>query len=46
MSNNPQIYHGEWWVPAKAEPSNSMFMTMPEGFEKKPVKWFGIVKDE
>ena len=19
---------------------------MPEGFEKKPVKWFGIVKDE
>ena len=35
MTNNPQIYHGEWWVPAKADPSNSMFMTIPEGLEKK-----------
>lgn len=35
MTNNPQIYHGEWWVPAKADPSNNMFMTVPEGLEKK-----------
>ena len=35
MNDNPQTYIGEWWVPAKADPSNSMFMTMPEGFEKK-----------
>lgn len=33
--NNPQIYHGEWWVPAKADPSNNMFMNVPEGLEKK-----------
>lgn len=35
MNNNPLIYHGEWWVPAKADPRNSIFMTMPEGLEKK-----------
>lgn len=35
MNNNPLIYHGEWWVPAKADPHNSIFMTMPEGLERK-----------
>lgn len=35
MSKSPQIFHGEWWVPAKADPSNSIFMTLPEGAEKK-----------
>lgn len=35
MSKNPQIFHGEWWLPAKADPSNSIFMTLPEGAEKK-----------
>ena len=35
MQKKPQIYHGEWWVPAKSDPSNSMFMTVPEGLEKK-----------
>ncbi len=35
MSKKPQIYHGEWWLPAKADPSNSIFMTLPEGGERK-----------
>lgn len=35
MSMNPQIFHGEWWLPAKADPSNSIFMTLPEGGERK-----------
>jgi len=35
MNMNPQIYHGEWWLPAKADPSNSIFLTLPEGGERK-----------
>lgn len=35
MKMNPQIFHGEWWLPAKADPSNSIFMTLPEGGERK-----------
>lgn len=32
MSNNPQIFHGEWWVPAKADPD---FLPRLEGIETK-----------
>ncbi|MBR1546993.1 MAG: hypothetical protein IJ633_09430 [Prevotella sp.] len=35
MNKSPLIFHGEWWVPAKVDPQNSMFHTMPEGFERK-----------
>ena len=35
MNTNPQIYHGEWWVPSKADPSNNIFMQLPEGLERK-----------
>lgn len=35
MNNQPQIYHGEWWVPAKADPSNhGLFPWVQEGFER------------
>lgn len=37
MNNNPMIYHGEWWVPAKADPHNrfSPFQSLPEECEQK-----------
>ena len=35
MNTNPQIFHGEWWVPSKADPDNNIFMQVPEGLEKK-----------
>lgn len=35
MNTNPQIFHGEWWVPSKADPDNNIFMQLPEGFENK-----------
>lgn len=35
MNKKPQIFHGEWWLPAKADPTNSIFMTLPEGGEKR-----------
>ena len=37
MNSNPMIFHGEWWVPAKADPHNriSPFITVPEGCESK-----------
>ncbi len=34
MSSEPKIYHGEWWVPAEADPNRSMFMTAHAGHEK------------
>ena len=34
MSSEPKIYHGEWWVPAEADPNRSIFMTAPVGHEK------------
>ncbi len=35
MSNHPQIYHGEWWVPAKADPGNrGLFPWVQEGLER------------
>ena len=33
--NIPTTYHAEWWVPAKADPSNRMFPTLPEGSEQR-----------
>ena len=35
MSSEPKIYHGEWWVPAEADPNRSIFMTAPVGHEKR-----------
>ncbi len=38
MSNNPQIFHGEWWVPAVADHNTRMIYPEPEqmmGLEKK-----------
>lgn len=35
MSSVPIAYHAEWWVPAKADPSNWMFHTLPEGAEQR-----------
>ena len=38
MSHNPQIYHGEWWVPAVADRDTRMIAIDPKGmmgFEKK-----------
>ena len=35
MNTSPQIFHGEWWVPSKADPDNNIFMQLPEGFEHK-----------
>lgn len=35
MNTSPQIFHGEWWVPSKADPDNNIFMQLPEGFENK-----------
>ena len=34
MSSEPKIFHGEWWVPAEADPNRSIFMTTPVGHEK------------
>lgn len=30
MTNNPQIYHGEWWVPAVADPDTCMNFFEPK----------------
>ena len=38
MSNKPQIFHGEWWVPAVADHNTRMIYPEPEqmmGLEKK-----------
>lgn len=38
MTNNPQIFHGEWWVPAVADRDAKMMFLQPEGkkgYEKK-----------
>ena len=38
MNNHPQIYHGEWWVPAVADHDTRMVACQPEqmmGHEKK-----------
>ncbi len=35
MSNNPITYHAEWWVPAKANPVNRIFPTLPDGAEQR-----------
>lgn len=38
MNTNPQIYHGEWWVPAVADHNTCMFAHHPErmmGLEDK-----------
>lgn len=35
MNTNPQIFHGEWWVPSKADLDNETFMTITEGLENK-----------
>ena len=38
MNNQPQIYHGEWWVPAVADHDTRMLVLHPEqmmGHEKK-----------
>lgn len=36
MSSEPKIYHGEWWVPAEADPDNQgLFPMIHKGMEAK-----------
>ena len=47
MNNQPQIYHGEWWVPAKADPSNrGFFPWVPEGLERHYTGTLTYYEDE
>ena len=47
MNKNPQIYHGEWWVPAVADHNTRMITFQPEkmmGHEKRytgTLKYYG-----
>lgn len=46
MSDNPKIFHGEWWVPAQAKPHNQLFMTIPVGREKGHVGTLTYYEDK
>jgi len=38
MTNNPQIFHGEWWIPARKDHDNQLLFLHPErmmGHERK-----------
>ncbi|MBO5625269.1 MAG: hypothetical protein J5953_05690 [Prevotella sp.] len=43
MSNNPQIYHGEWWVPAVADRDTRMMFLQPEGMMGHERKYTGTL---
>lgn len=43
MSNNPQIYHGEWWVPAVADRDTKMMFLQPEGMMGNEKKYTGTL---
>lgn len=43
MSNNPQIFHGEWWVPAVADHDTRMTFLQPEGMMGHERKYTGTL---
>lgn len=43
MSNNPQIFHGEWWVPAVADRDTRMTFLQPEGMMGHERKYTGTL---
>ena len=43
MTNNPQIYHGEWWVPAVADRDTRMTFFQPEGMMGHERKYTGTL---
>lgn len=43
MNNNPQIYHGEWWVPAVADRDTKMMFLQPEGMMGHERKYTGTL---
>ena len=43
MSKNPQIFHGEWWVPAVADRDTSMTFLQPEGMMGHERKYTGTL---
>lgn len=43
MNNSPQIYHGEWWVPAVADYNTRMVFPEPEKMMGKEKKYTGTL---
>ena len=43
MSKNPQIFHGEWWVPAVADRDTRMTFLQPEGMMGHERKYTGTL---
>lgn len=43
MTNNIQIFHGEWWVPASADHNLKMMFLQPEGMEGLERKYTGTL---
>ena len=43
MTNNPQIYHGEWWVPAVADPDKRFLCHNPEQMMGNETKYIGTL---
>ncbi len=43
MNTNPQIYHGEWWVPAVADHNTCMFAHHPERMMGLEDKYMGTL---
>ena len=43
MSKNPQIFHGEWWVPAVADHDTRMTFLQPEGMMGHETKYTGTL---
>lgn len=43
MDNNPQVFHGEWWVPAVADHDTRMNFLQPEGMMGHERKYTGTL---
>ena len=43
MSKNPQIFHGEWWLPAVADPDTCMIAFNPEQMMGHETKYTGTL---
>ena len=43
MTNNPQVFHGEWWVPARADHDIKLMFLQPEGMEGHERKYTGTL---
>ena len=43
MSNNPQIFHGDWWVPAVLDPDKRMVFQKPEQMMGHETKYTGTL---